>query len=125
MIPFVFATLPISSFIMKLLKIPVFKPAPTRFFINLITETLQHRIQTGAKRNDMVDLMVEAIKNEGSNKSEKNEHEHEQFEKDQKFDHRGNKEKDIDELTVVATATVILVAGNNIQCLYVSIETGS
>ena len=100
MIPFIMASLPIFSSIFKWFKIPVLKPVPTSFFINLITQTIHHRIQTGSKRNDIVDLMVDAMKDEGSKESEKNEHDHDQFEKDQKFEH-GEKKKEFDEFALI------------------------
>ena len=109
---------------MKLFQIPVFKPVPTRFFIDTISATIKHRVETGAKRNDIVDLMVEALKGDddaaAAKGSEKNEHGEEQFEKDQKFAH-GNKKKskEFDEqLTVIATAMIILVAGKASCCYY-------
>ena len=111
---FTMALLPITSQIINALKIPIFKPKQTKFFMDSISQTIKHRIETGTKRNDIVDLMVEALRSEDGLKGdlEKNEHEGEQFEKDQALDHGGQK-KEFDELTIVSTAMVMLVAGSS------------
>ena len=42
-------------------KFPVLKPEATRFFMDTITQTVRHRIETKTRRNDLIDLMIDAM----------------------------------------------------------------
>ena len=43
----------------------IFKPRETQFFIDVITTTLRNRMaQEGSKRNDLIDMMIKAMKEE-------------------------------------------------------------
>ena len=87
--------------------ISYFKVVETEFFYNVILESLKHRRESKIRRNDMVDLMLDAIKGELKHDEEQ---EMEQFEKDSKLNHVVKK-GDFDELVIVATALVLMVAG--------------
>lgn len=63
--------------LLKLMKIPVFKKTSTEFFQQVITTTLKHRREQKIRRNDLVDMMLDAIK--GDTKYDGNEIE-DQFE---------------------------------------------
>ena len=64
--------------LLKWMKIPVFKKTSTEFFQQVITTTLKHRREQKIRRNDLVDMMLDAIK--GDTKYDGNEDE-DQFEK--------------------------------------------
>ena len=42
--------------------IDIFKPKETKFFIEIIKESVAERRKTGSKRNDIIDLMIECMK---------------------------------------------------------------
>ena len=98
--------IPGGKHIMHAAKIPISKKEETEFFITVIETTLQHRQQSGTKRNDLIDMMMEAMKNPDSVREEDLT---DQYEKDAKLDHKNKKE--LDDMTIVATAMVMLVAG--------------
>lgn len=59
-----------------------FKAKETAFFINVVETTLEHRKKSKSnKRNDLVDLMVDVLKN-NENILDEDEHADDQFEKD-------------------------------------------
>jgi len=91
----------------------IFKPKETQFFIDVITTTLRDRISKGdSSRNDLIDMMVKAMKDEiTEHEEDKNK---EQFDLDSELqNHQKTKKKDLDELTIVATAMLMLIAGKN------------
>ena len=92
---------------MQAMGIPLSKKAETEFFCNLIETTLNHRQQSGTRRNDLIDLMLDAMKNPTEVSQE--EDSTEQIHRDSKFEHKNKKE--LDTATLVATAMVMLVAG--------------
>ena len=47
---------------MRLLKIPVTKAEETNFFYEVVVESLKQRRESKVRRNDLVDLMMDAIK---------------------------------------------------------------
>ena len=69
-------------------------------------ETLRQRKQSKTKRNDLIDMMLDAVKGELEQDKEE---EKEQFEKDAEIHHQANAR--LDEEAIVATALVIMVAG--------------
>ena len=85
-----------------------FKVTETEFFYDVLIESLKVRKESKQRRNDLVDLMLDAIK--GDLKINDNDHNENQFEKDAKLKHSANK-GNFDELEIVATAMVLLVAG--------------
>ena len=84
-----------------------FRVTETHFFYDVLKESLKLRKQSNQRRNDLVDLMLDAIKGDLDSADDKDE---EQFEKDAKFKHTA-KRGTFDELEIVATAMVLLVAG--------------
>lgn len=92
----------------KALDIGIIKPKETKFFMTVIKETIKQRRETGARRNDIVDLMIDCIKNiditDANDKLDET-----QYDKDMKMNHK-NKSV-LTEDTIVSTAMVLLVAG--------------
>ena len=99
--------LPFGAKLMNFLNIPFSKVEETEFFYNVITETLNQRRQSSSKRNDLVDMMIDAIN--GKLSKDENE-EKSQFDKDSEFSHQA-KEGQMDDISIAATAMVFLIAG--------------
>jgi len=90
-------------------KINSFKPKETRFFRDIIQQTIRTRRETQERKNDLVDLMLDCMKDD--TQADAAEEPADQYEKDMKLtDNKKSKQK-MDEITVVATALVLLVAG--------------
>ena len=132
MLRIVLAMIPGGLKIMKTFKISVMPfIQETEFFYQAILSSLNHRRENKTRRNDLVDLMLDAIKGDMDHEVEEEE---EQFEKvfsffsssymtfnysytpffnfilkDAKLNHHSK--KTFDELIIVATAIVLLVAG--------------
>lgn len=102
--------IPGVQYLTKVLGINLITPDQTSFFRKLVTNTINQRKESGEKRNDMVDFMIDCIKNDGS--MEKEEKEQDQFHKDMELkDAKKSKGMKLDEDMVVATALLILIAG--------------
>jgi cytochrome P450 len=89
----------------------LFKPTETQFFIDVITTTLRDRqAKGGSSRNDLIDMMLKAMKDEiGETDSDEIK---EQFDLDSELkNHQKTKRKELDEITIVATAMLMLIAG--------------
>lgn len=99
--------IPYGVQILNALKISVSKETETEFFYEAIMSSLRERRKSKNRRNDLVDLMMDAIKGDIEHDKDG---EDDQFEKDAKLNHV-SKRDEFDELTIVATAIVILVAG--------------
>ena len=84
------AMLPGGSTLMRLFGMSLYKPETTKFFHDVILATLKHRRDTNIRRNDLVDLMLDAVKGDLSDT---------------------DNAEGFDELDIVATAITILVAG--------------
>ena len=82
-------------------KFPVLKPEATRFFMDTITQTVRHRIETKTRRNDLIDLMIDAMRSEGGADDGD----------DEEVEVRHHSKKTFDELTIVSTAVLLLAAG--------------
>lgn len=108
--------LPGGSYLHQKLGLDIFKPKETRFFMNIIKSTIRHRRETGDRRGDLIDLMIDCMKEEGVDTSD-NIHK-DQYEKDMDLNHdRSNKQQGMDEDLVVATALIMLVAGYDTTAL--------
>merc|ERR1711936_784087 len=70
---------------------------------------IKMRRETKERKNDLIDLMLDAIKEEKAVDGNEAE-ELDQYEKDMKLNHK-RRGKQIDEVHVVATALILLVAG--------------
>ena len=67
----------------------IFKRDMTMFFYNTVSKTVEHRLATGERRNDLIDMMIDVL-NEGqsSGEAEIPDDAAEQYFKDAKLDHR-------------------------------------
>ena len=101
------AFLPFGRKIMNVFGLSVLKITETEFFYEAISASLKYRRESKTKRNDLIDMMLDAIKGE---LTEEHDPEADQYEQDSKLSHKTEKH-DFDELIIVATAIVILVAG--------------
>ena len=86
-----------------------FKDMETEFFYEVLLESLKQRRQSKTRRNDLVDLMLDAIKGDLDQEVEQNEDD--QFDIDAQLKHDASKKHEFDELSIVATAISLLVAG--------------
>ena len=104
---FAFGTLPGGVSLLKMLNIPVMKQTETEFFDKVVKTTLEHR-KNGqvVRRNDMIDLMIDAMKSEDKYLIESD-----QFDKDVKITEEIIKSTQIDETKIIATSIVFLFAG--------------
>ena len=57
----------------KLLGVPMFPKKPAKFLQDIIEKTYRHRIESGEKRNDIIDVIVEEMKNNDLSKDFKEE----------------------------------------------------
>lgn len=83
------ASLPFGGKILTTLKIPFSKVAETDFFYNVVMDSMKLRQENKEKRNDLVDMMIEAFRD---------------------LEHKSSNEK-LDEVAIVAAAIGFLVAG--------------
>jgi cytochrome P450 family 6 len=83
--------LPGISALIRLAKVNTFKPKETRFFRDVVLQSIRQRQESGERKNDLIDLMIDSMK------QAKEECEEERLK--------------IDEELVVATAMVMLIAG--------------
>ena len=103
--------------ILSWLRINTNKPRQTRFFRDIVRQAIRHRRESGQRRNDLIDLMIDAIKDKEKTMNNDNDlHHHEdQYEQDMRLkpdsDGGGKTAVKLDEDIVMATAMVILVAG--------------
>jgi len=91
------------------LKLNTFKAKETKFFRDVILQTIRTRRETKERKNDLVDLMLDCIKDESP--VEEKEEVIDQYENDMKLTHTKKSKHQVDELSIVATALVLLVAG--------------
>ena len=103
----------------NLFKINIFKPKQTKFFVDVIMQTIKNRKQTKERKNDMIDLMMDCIKEESILDDNPNEDAEDQYENDMKFSHTQKKKK-LDEMVIVATALTLLVAGYDTTSILLS-----
>eukprot|EP00088_Acartia_fossae_P003776 TRINITY_DN11613_c0_g1_i3.p1 TRINITY_DN11613_c0_g1~~TRINITY_DN11613_c0_g1_i3.p1 ORF type:complete len:541 (-),score=132.78 TRINITY_DN11613_c0_g1_i3:63-1655(-) len=97
--------------IQKMMNISIIKPKETKFFYDVIKQSIEDRRKTGKRENDLIDLMIDCIKDEA--KQDENENcvdQEEQYEKDMQFKHSA-KNKQFDEDMIIATSLVLLSAG--------------
>jgi len=102
--------IPGAPFLFKLFKINTFKPTETKFFRDIILKTIHQRKASKERKNDLIDLMLDCIKDETTEVEEDNDA-LDQYEQDMKLKHQKKSKHQLDELDVVSTALVMLVAG--------------
>lgn len=114
MLMILLALIPGFQTLNSVLKLSILPAPETKFFARIINQTIENRKKSKEKRNDMVDMMLDALREDSSinkeDEKENNNHEDEQFEKDSKLTH-DNRKTLIDEASIVATALIMLVAG--------------
>ena len=107
MLKFALAMIPGGKLLLRSLDLSISPSRNVKFFYEVVTATLKYREETSERRNDLIDMMLDAIKGDLQDSIQEDE---DQFEKDAMLNHHSCK-KTVDEVAVVATAIVILVAG--------------
>lgn len=95
--------------VFDMLNINVMKPKETSFFVDVIRKTIEHRRESKTRRNDLIDMMLDAMSEDSNNDKEENES-LDQYEKDMTMDYVSGI-KEYDEKTIVSTAMVLMAAG--------------
>jgi cytochrome P450 len=106
---FLFKLVPGFSKFCEIFNINLFKKTSTKFFVDMVKKTLAARKQSAERRNDLIDLMLDCLKEENI-PVEKDKEDNDQFDNDSKLSHDAKGAR-ITEDEVVATAMVFLVAG--------------
>jgi len=102
-------TVPGFPYFLEGLNINIWKKKETKFFYEVILSTIKTRREgRQERRNDLVDLMMDSIKQDI--KLEEDEKQEEQYEKDMKLE-VDKKSKSMDEDVLVATAMIFMMAG--------------
>lgn len=96
--------------VMEFLGITVCKAESTKFFYNVVKKTVEHRIQTKERQNDLIDLMIDAMKDPEDITADKMENVS-QFDRDAQLIGHKVKKKEFDLPSLAATAFVMLVGG--------------
>ena len=109
MLAFLMKLIPGTNQLLELLNINIMKPKETKYFRDMILNTMNARKKSKARRNDIIDLMLDCLKEDEAEDKE-GEDNNNQFDKDQKFAHNKKGAK-VSEDEVVATALVLLIAG--------------
>ena len=104
--------IPGSQYVYSAFKINTTAPEATKFFKDVITQSIRMRKESKERKNDLIDLMLDVIKEDQEDIKEEDKDECEdQYEKDMKLNNNGRRRKQIDEDHVVATAMALLMAG--------------
>merc|ERR1719462_790897 len=102
-------TVPGMASLLERLNINIWKKKETKFFHEVVLSTIKMRREgKQERRNDLVDLMMDSIKQDL--KAEEEEKQEEQYEKDMKLQLE-KKNKSVDEDVLVATAMIFMMAG--------------
>ena len=106
--------------LVSLLRLPLVMENELNFFYDVVKQTMESRLKTKSKRNDIIDLMIEAIKGELQHDTE---HEDTEYEKEAKLNHHKKFSAispEEEEIIMVATALVMLVAGYDTTAITMS-----
>ena len=98
--------IPYGSYVLKALGLSVWPKKETLFFYDTILNTLNKRRELNIRRNDLIDMMMDAVKGDLVEDKDGDE---DQYHNDAKLSHKVSKE--LDEMSIVSTALVILIAG--------------
>ena len=98
--------IPGVSRIFQVLNINVQKPKSVKFFKDIVTKTLKQRSESGQRRNDMIDMMLD-IMNEKD--KEEVEGEMDQYHRDMKFSHK--KRRNLTENDIISNLIILLIVG--------------
>ena len=85
-----------------LLNISIMKPKETAFFYDVLESTLKQRMNGQVQRNDLINLMIKAMENEGDEN---------EVTKDEETSISGKSTKKLDHLSLIATPMALLIAG--------------
>ena len=106
---FLLKLIPGFSELLEVLNVNIMKPKETKYFRDMIVNTMNARKKSKDRRNDIIDLMLDCLKEDKSEDKEAEDNTN-QFDKDRKFAHNKKGAK-VSEDEVVATALVLLIAG--------------
>jgi len=90
------------------------------FFIKVVESAIRQRRETNVKRNDLIDMMIEALDSSMPGGDEEDDHANDQFEKDSKILGLGQSKSNLNEDNIIATAIVLLLAGYDTTALTMS-----
>ena len=72
----------IGVYILRLLKQPFWKKDAAEFFYDVILDSLKQRRESKVRRNDLIDMMVDAVKGEIDHDHDHNDNEFEKVKND-------------------------------------------
>ena len=98
--------IPGMSRLFEVFNINIQKPKSVKFFKDIVTKTLKQRSETGQRRNDMIDMMLD-IMNEKD--KEEVEGDMDQYHQDMKFSHK--KRRNLTEQDVISNLIILLMVG--------------
>merc|ERR1719474_22944 len=91
----------------RLLGMNSMKPKQTLFFVDVVKQTIRKRKTSKVRKNDLIDLMLDAMEGEKEEELDQGE---DQYDRDMKLTHKANG-RSLDEISFIGTAMVFLVAG--------------
>ena len=68
-------TIPALGYLMDLAKVPMAYQKESQFFIDTVGQSIKHRLDTKTRRNDLIDLMIDAMKDDLDDDEGLDEHE--------------------------------------------------
>jgi len=90
------------------------------FFVNVVESAIKQRRQTKIKRNDLIDMMIEALDSPNFGGTDDDDHANDQFEKDSKIQGFDVTKTKLNEDYIIATAIVLMFAGYDTTALTMS-----
>jgi len=109
------AMIPGLDKVYEFFNINVMKPKETGFFVDVIRKTIKRRRESDERRNDLIDLMLDAMSEENDKPGADTE-DVDQYERDMKLNHVSGI-KAFDEKTIVSTAMILFAAGYDTTAL--------
>merc|ERR1719320_1648095 len=109
------AMIPGLDKVYEFFNINVMKPKETGFFVDVIRKTIKRRRESDERRNDLIDLMLDAMSEENDKPGADTE-DLDQYERDMKLNHVSGI-KAFDEKTIVSTAMILFAAGYDTTAL--------
>ena len=108
----------VTSGIAPFLKFPNEKA--NLFFINVVEGAIKQRRETKIKRNDLIDMMIEALDSSNVDGADDDEHATDQFERDSKIHGFERSKTKVSEDHIISTAIVMMQAGFDTTALTMS-----
>ena len=90
------------------------------FFINVVESAIKQRRETKIKRNDLIDMMIEALDSPSFGAADDDDHANDQFERDSKIQEFDSTTTKLTEDYIIATAIVLMQAGFDTTALTMS-----